>query len=61
MLPMTWPMVTPSGFTVDEMALEKLIKNKMKDPFEGKTIWKDKIINRFALKIKEIINSYVDV
>ena len=58
LLPMTCPMVTPSGFTIDEMALNQLISDKMKDPFDGKSILKDKIVNRFVLKIKEIADAY---
>ena len=48
------PVIIPSGNTIDESAFNRLIKKA--DPFNRKLKISDKIVNRFAVDVKEILN-----
>ena len=58
LIPMQTPTITPSGNTIDESIMDELISSQGTDPFDNKTPCKEKIINRLAIKIRDIINPY---
>ena len=49
------PIILPSGFTIDESYFDRLINSK--DPYNNKFIVKQKIHNRFAIQVKEIVET----
>ena len=52
------PIILPSGFTVDQLVADKLIEKKRKDPFDSNLKIKSKTVNRFAVRVKEIISEF---
>ena len=52
------PIILPSGFTVDQLVADKLIEKKRKDPFDSNLKIKSKTVNRFAIRVKEIISEF---
>jgi len=46
-------VVLPSGITIDEEAADQLIRAKKADPFNRQNI-DNKIVNRFAISVREI-------
>ena len=52
------PIILPSGFTVDQLVADKLIEKKRKDPFDSNLKVKSKTVNRFAVRVKEIISEF---
>ena len=58
LIPMDIPTITPSGYTVDGFVMDELISSQGVDPFDWKSLCKEKIVNKFAVKIKNIISQY---
>lgn len=50
------PVILPSGHTVEKSTMDKLIDNSSKDPFSNTEKCTQIIVNRFALKVKEILS-----
>ena len=49
------PIILPSGLTIDESYFDRLIDSK--DPYNKQLIVKQKIHNRFAIQVKEIVET----
>ena len=49
------PIILPSGLTIDESYFDRLIDSK--DPYNKQLIVKQKIHNRFAIQVKEIVEA----
>ena len=56
MAEMTKPCILPSGITIQEDCWDELIKRKCKDPYNKDLKIKQKIVNRFAIEVREIID-----
>ena len=55
MVEMTKPHILPSGNTINEDTLDELIRRGCLDPFNKNFRVQQKIVNRFASDVKEII------
>ena len=49
------PVILPSGVTIDEPAIDDLIKRKEMDPFDRNHTISSKTKNIFAVKVIEIL------
>mmetsp|Transcript_27755 Transcript_27755/g.24548 ORF Transcript_27755/g.24548 Transcript_27755/m.24548 type:complete len:157 (+) Transcript_27755:559-1029(+) len=53
--PIEVPTICPSGHTIDEFFMKKLVKDNKRDPFNNLDICDKVIINRFAINMKEVL------
>lgn len=49
------PAILPSGHTIEKSFMEKLVKDRRKDPFNNTSKLYGVVINRFAVKIREVL------